>query len=606
MANKAPLAAAVVVGIVAIVGIKAVTATGGIGSGSPSAPGTDTTMAATPRAGCTTVTVAASSEKAALLSQLAASYNKSGRTVDGKCFGMRVTTAASGTAETALAHGWSSRTDGTRPDVWTPASSTWVGLLRQDLTTHDRPDVAPTTTPSITSTPLVLAMPKPMATALGWPNKQLGWGDVLSLANNPAGWGAKGHPEWGKFTLGKTNPNISTSGLEATVGAFVAATGRSSDLSLHDVADPKVRRYVADVEHSVVHYGDTTLTYLSNLQRADDNGTGLGYVSAVAVEEKSVLDYDAGNPTGDPKTLGDHRPPKVPLVAVYPKEGTLYSDSPWVTLNAPWVTDAKKAGAADMLNYLRSPAAQTVFTNAGFRTYNHKAPIKRSDDVQADGVKVTLSPPSPDVLARVRTTWSQVRKRARVLLLLDVSGSMGEEVPNAGGATKLDLAKKAALSALDDFAPTDQVGVWAFTTDMSGGHKTYAQLAPVAPIGGQRTKIKRVIQDLIPLDGTPLYAAIRAAASKMRSTADPDAINAVVVLTDGKNEYPQDTDLSGLVRDLGAGASEDGLRVFCIAYGDGADLGTLKKISQASNAAAYDATNPATISDVFTDVISNF
>jgi len=148
--------------------------------------------------------------------------------------------------------------------------------------------------------------------------------------------------------------------------------------------------------------------------------------------------------------------------------------------------------------------------------------------------------------------------------------------------------------------------VWAFTTDLPGPHKTYAELAPVAPIGAQRAKVKSAIRDLVPLSGTPLYAATRAAAQQMTATLDPDAINAVVVLTDGKNEYPQDTDLAGLVHDLGAGTSEGGLRVFSIAYGNGADLSTLRKISQASNAAAYDATDAATISKVFTAVISNF
>src|SRR5436305_1036828 len=118
MGNKAPLAVAAVVGIVAIVGIKLATG-GSDSSGTASRGGSDTTVAATPRAGCTTVTVAASSEKAALLSKLAADYNRSGRTVNGTCFGMRVTTAASGTAEAALARGWDTA-DGTRPDVWTP------------------------------------------------------------------------------------------------------------------------------------------------------------------------------------------------------------------------------------------------------------------------------------------------------------------------------------------------------------------------------------------------------------------------------------------------------------------------------------------------------
>ena len=36
------------------------------------------------------------------------------------------------------------------------------------------------------------------------------------LANDPQGWAAFGHPEWGPFRLGKTNPNFSTSGLNVT------------------------------------------------------------------------------------------------------------------------------------------------------------------------------------------------------------------------------------------------------------------------------------------------------------------------------------------------------------------------------------------------------
>jgi Ca-activated chloride channel family protein len=493
--------------------------------------------------------------------------------------------------------------------VWTPAASTWVRLLEQDLAAKDKPDLVPDETPSIASTPLVLAMPRPMAQALGWPRKALGWSDVLSLVEDPRGWAAHGHPEWGRFTLGKTNPNLSTSGLAATVGAFVAATGKSSDLTERDLADPKVRRFVKSVERSVVHYGDTTLTYLSNLQRADDRGASLGYVSAVAVEEKSVLDYNAGNPTGDPATLGDHDEPSVPLAAIYPKEGTLFSDSPWVTLDAPWVTKAKQAASAAFLRYLRSDRAQKVFTDAGFRTYDGKPgkPITSSHDVIADGVKVTLSPPAPAVLAQVRSTWTQLRKPARVLVLLDVSGSMGEPVP-AAGASKLDLAKKAAVRALSQFAPTDEVGLWAFTTDM-GGDQIYRELEPVRPIAGQREDLTRSIRSLTPLNGTPLYAAIRAAVASMSSSLDSDKINAVVVLTDGRNEYPADTDLAGLVRQLGGGTSEatgSSLRVFTIAYGEGADLETLRQISAASNAAAYDATRPETIDKVFTAVLSNF
>lgn len=110
---------------------------------------------------------------------------------------------------------------------------------------------------------------------------------------------------------------------------------------------------------------------------------------------------------------------------------------------------------------------------------------------------------------------------------------------------------------------------------------------------------------MTPLNGTPLYAATRTAAEAMNAEQDPGSINAVVVLTDGRNEYT-DNDLAGLLRDLEASAQENGVRVFTIAYGPDADLATLQEISEASRAAAYDARNPTSIDKVFSDVLSNF
>ena len=51
----------------------------------------------------------------------------------------------------------------------------------------------------------------------------------------PHGWGAKGHPEWGAFTLGKTNPNFSTSALSATIAQYYAATGKTPASPIEDL-----------------------------------------------------------------------------------------------------------------------------------------------------------------------------------------------------------------------------------------------------------------------------------------------------------------------------------------------------------------------------------
>jgi Ca-activated chloride channel family protein len=255
--NRVPLVVAVVVGVIAVIAVRAATSQSSSGAQS---------QVGKVGAGCVTLAVAASSEKAALLQGIADAYAKDDGKASGKCARVVVTSKASGGATTALARGWDEKVDGPRPDVWTPASTSWTTLLRYETTSRDKPDlVGDAKPPNLARTPLVIAMPKPMAQVLGWPDKPIGWSDVLALAKDPNGWSRYGKP-YGAFKLGKTNPNFSTSGLNATIGAYFAATQRSSDLSLKDLADPKVLAYVKAVEGSVVHYGDTTLTFLSNLQ----------------------------------------------------------------------------------------------------------------------------------------------------------------------------------------------------------------------------------------------------------------------------------------------------------------------------------------------------
>jgi Ca-activated chloride channel family protein len=114
------------------------------------------------------------------------------------------------------------------------------------------------------------------------------------------------------------------------------------------------------------------------------------------------------------------------------------------------------------------------------------------------------------------------------------------------------------------------------------------------------------IANLTPLNGTALYATLRAAEVDMQKGFDPSRINAIVMLTDGVNEYPADTDLDGLLRELGAGGENTAVRVFPIAYGADADLGALTKIADAARGAVYNSADPTSIDAVFTAVVSNF
>jgi Ca-activated chloride channel family protein len=598
-----PLVIAALLGLVLIIAVRQLF---GGGDGGSTDAGGDTAPPSAPP-GCTTVTVVASSEKAALLRTLADRYNATSPTVAGACVWMSVATKASGGAATALARGWDERVDGPRPDVWSPASSSWAVLVEQGATQQDRPSPIPAERPSLVQTPLVIAMPQPMAEALGWPDASIGWSDLAALARAKDGWASKGHPEWGRFKLGKTNPYYSTSGLNATIAAYFAATGVSSDLTSAQVADPETRTFISQLESSVVHYGDTTLTFLDNMSREAAAGQGLTYVSAVTVEEKSVLDYNLGNPTGDPATLGQQPEPSVPLAAIYPADGTLLSDNPWIVLDAAWVDQAKRTAAADFLAWLHQPDQQRVFTEAGFRTFEGQpgAPITEANGMLPEGPVTILDPPAPAVLAEVQKSWDELRKRAHVLLVMDVSGSMGALVESAG-VSKLALAQQAAIGAIDGFAADDEVGLWAFSTDRGPSGEPWVQLQPVAPAAESVPRMKSAIAAMVADGGTALYATLRQAQASVLSDLDPKRINAIILLSDGKNEYPPDEDLVSLLDQLQGESVDTSVRVFTIGYGEGADPASLTAIAEASRGTYYEANDPTSIEKVLTSVLSNF
>ena len=182
-----------------------------------------------------------------------------------------------------------------------------------------------------------------------------------------------------------------------------------------------------------------------------------------------------------------------------------------------------------------------------------------------------------------------------------------------GGKTKLDLAIQAAVNSLGKFKDSDEVGLWIFTNDLDANGATYLELVPTAPMSKNRATLKSAIEDQRPLNGTPLYSVTKDAFEAARADFDPGKINAVVLLTDGKNDddnIDDDNDqYDAMIAALSSGSegiNTKSVRVFTIGYGADADGSTLRAIANATNAAYYDASNPATIDQVFTNVVSNF
>jgi Ca-activated chloride channel family protein len=568
---------------------------------------------------CAVVDMAVSPEKIDLLTDLARTFNRSDEAeVDGECIFVRPQSKSSGLGMSLLVDGWDEDANGPRPVVWSPASSAWGAILDQRRSEQGEAAMAGEGTPFML-TPLVIAMPQPMAEALGWPDEPLGWADIAQLATDGRGWAAHGHPEWGPFRLGKTNPNFSTSGLSALIAQSYAATGKTEGLTTEDLADQDVVDFATGVESAVVHYGDTTLTFLNNLYRADQRGNSLTYASAVAVEEKSVVDYNRGNPDGVLQPGEEPRPPRVPLVAIYPEEGTLYSDNPFFVLDADWVDETERAGAELFQDFVQQPENQERVLEFGFRPGNPDVaiddPITADNGVDPDQPQTLLEVPEPPVMIELLDRWDEQRKPAQVELLVDVSGSMGDPAGDDAVPTKLDLAVQAAVAAIDLFSDRDVVGLRIFSTEIgpNGTDEVVELVEPAAMSAGHRRDLTDAIRSLVPTQGTPLYTAVQSTYEAAVADYDPASINAVVLLSDGVNDDGVTDDdqeqFDDLLDALGAGSEgtrSEPVRVFPIAYGDDADVSALRSIAEASNAALYTASDPATIDRVLAAVISNF
>src|SRR4051794_7299805 len=139
--------------------------------------------------GCATVDVASSPEKFELLSQLASKFNDNKDAQKGQCAQVKIENKSSGAAADLVTANWPDEaTNGPRPVIWSPAAASWGGVVNQRRADQGQPAIAPTDAKPFQITPLVIAMPKPMAEALGWPATPLGYGDLLALAQNPQGW----------------------------------------------------------------------------------------------------------------------------------------------------------------------------------------------------------------------------------------------------------------------------------------------------------------------------------------------------------------------------------------------------------------------------------
>lgn len=433
-------------------------------------------------------------------------------------------------------------------------------------------------TDSLVLSPVVIAMWRPMAEAIGWGKKPIGWNEILALSRNEKGWQAYGFPQWGKFKFGHTHPEFSNSGLIALFAEAYAGCGKTAGLTLADLQKPQTKQFLAGVEQSVVHYGSSTGFFGRKMF-----ANGPEYLSAAVLYESMVVEsYSQPNLP-------------FPVVAIYPREGTFWSDHPVGIVERDWVTPEHREAAKTYIQYLLSRAQQQKAMQYGFRPASVDVPLSSPLDVE-HGIdpkepKTTLEVPSVEVINALLELWKAEKKHSNITLVLDTSGSMNEE----GKMQNAKVGAKQLVQMLDD---NDTFSFLPFSSELHWSGQDIL-------VKDGREQLLQQIDSLFAGGGTALYDSIDAAYQHLASTPNPDAkIQSVVVLTDGEDTQSR-MKLSELMERIKYNGETRAIHVFTIAYGQDARKDILQKVADATQAKFYEGT-PQNIVDVFRDISTFF
>lgn len=166
-----------------------------------------------------------------------------------------------------------------------------------------------------------------------------------------------------------------------------------------------------------------------------------------------------------------------------------------------------------------------------------------------------------------------------LVMAIDKSGSMGG---NVGGGSKMDLANRAAVDAVQLLGPKDLVGVIAF--DSAG-----KWVAPVSP-AEQKAEIARRILTIRSGGGTDAYQGARMAYEAL-SKAEAN-LKHLILLTDG---HTAPSDFVELVEKM----NEAGITLTTIAIGPDADQTFLRDLAEYGRGRYYFCPDPSRVPRIF-------
>ncbi|GIF18934.1 hypothetical protein BJ973_005981 [Actinoplanes tereljensis] len=538
--------------------------------------------------GSVRLTVAAAPEIAPAVEQTAQKWIQDGANVNGTCVAVAVTPVNPATMAAAVASehkvtltGLGAAPESVKvPDVWIADSSTWLLRLKTEA-----PGFVPTDGKPVAQSPVVVAMPQPIAEQVGWPNKKLTWKDLLSQVTTST-----------QMRVGVVDPARDAAGLAGLLALGQAAgTGQQAQAA-------KVGAIKA-LAQSASALRDDLLQKFPHSGDANDIATSL---SAAPLSEEDVIAYNA------------EKPP-VPLTALYLDPSPMSLDYPYAIM--PEVDLQKSAAATGLRQQLQTASFKNALAGAGLRSPDGSAgsgfaaPLGAPDASPAvsasAGAKseggTAASGLDASAVSQVLGSWAAITLPGRVLAVFDVSGSMLEPVPTAGGADRAAVTRGAASGGLALFDDKWAVGVWLFSTEMNG-KKPYKEIVPISPLSSNRQKLQDSIKQIIPKKSgqTGLYDTLLAAYQNVQNSWQPGKINSVILFTDGEDSK-EGISQQALVAKLKAlNDPKRPVRVVIVGIGTGVNRQELETIVKPTSAGGvFIAEDPAKIGEIFLEAIAS-
>ncbi|MFL7840036.1 MAG: VWA domain-containing protein [Candidatus Promineifilaceae bacterium] len=486
------------------------------------------------------VNVLANSSLQPWLSTVVAEFNDSEQeTESGRPIYIQLTGAESGQAVLVLSQ------DSQEADIWIPESAVWVDVL-----VDQGNEAYAQNCTSIAESPLVIAMWRPMAESLGWPGLPLGWLDIGSLAADPSAWAYYSGGEYGdSLRMSHAHLGLAGSGTSTLLAIVQAAQSKTDAVTPEDISQPIVQASVGAFESAVSSFNSNSENLGQTMAER-----GPSYLGAGVMYESTIVKYGNGD-----------------LVAIYPLEGTFMATHPACVNQS---ADAETIEAAGLFrDYLLSETAQEQALAAGLRPVNPAvaigAPIDEAHGVDPSQPEIIFNEPQADAVYAIQDLWQAARKPVNLVMLLDTSGSMR--------GVKIDTMKEAAEEFVQNMGDEDTISLVEFYTQID-------LLVEQASIGSDRQEVIEAIRNLEPGGDTSLFDAIGAGAQLIQANPSPDAVNAIVILTDGMDTS---SSLYRFDNNLIAAATAGDTTVFTIAYGDDADKGLLSELAARGNGNFY-------------------